>query len=80
MRQLQERGVRRIPTVDQRFDSRTMEAVDRVERDGVDDGVVVDEVTAGYMRESKGNDRSDDVEVIRFAQVVVNRCSDAADL
>lgn len=71
-RQLEEQGVRRLSTVGERFDPNTMEAVERVERDDVDEGVVVQEVSAGYVCDEGRGGRGDDVRVVRVAQVVVN--------
>ena len=57
-------GVRRIETQDRPFDPTHMEAVGAISRAGVDEGRVVEEITAGYSA-SDG--------VVRSAQVVVNR-------
>ena len=72
-RQLEEQGVRRLSTVGQRFDPSTMKALEHVERDDVDEGVVVQEVAAGYVFDESRRGRDDDVRVVRVAQVVVAR-------
>lgn len=72
-RQLEEQGVRRLPTVGEHFDPSTMKAVEHVERDDVAEGVVVQEVGAGYVYEEGRGRQGDSVKVVRVAQVVVNR-------
>lgn len=57
-------GARRVETKGRAFDAATMEAVEVTHRPDVADGLVVDEVSAGY---------ADEQGPLRFAKVAVNR-------
>jgi molecular chaperone GrpE len=57
-------NVRRINSINQAFDAQCMEAIEVVSDPAQPEGIVVKEITTGYL---------DDESVIRMAQVVVNR-------
>ena len=61
-------GVHGVPAVGLRFDARTMHAVETRRAADREDGVVVDELVSGFVR---------DGEVLRLAEVVVNRVQGA---
>ena len=61
-------GVHGVPAVGARFDARTMHAVETRRVADREDGVVVDELVSGFVR---------DGEVLRLAEVAVNRVQGA---
>ena len=61
-------GVHGVPAVGARFDARTMHAVETRRVADREDGVVVDELVSGFVR---------DGEVLRLAEVAVNRAQGA---
>jgi molecular chaperone GrpE len=67
-RVLSQAGVQVIPTVGRGFDAQTMRAVETRQVAGVADGVVMEEFLSGFVRGD---------EVLRPAEVVVNRRQDA---
>lgn len=50
---LEDAGVKRMETIGKRFDPFLHEAVEHVEVDDVEDGVIVEEVAKGYMFDDK---------------------------
>ena len=69
-RALDQLGVRVVPTVGHPFDARFMAAVGARQLDQVEDGLVVEELRGGFARGD---------EVVRPAEVVVNRLHKAED-
>ena len=66
-RALSQFGVDLVQTVGARFDARTMSAVEARRLEQVEDGVVVEEFLSGFRRGD---------EVLRPAEVAVNRCQE----
>ncbi len=61
---LKKAGISQIPTLGKPFDSSCMTAIEAVDREDVADGVVIEEISSGYIAENN---------VIRYAEVKVSR-------
>ncbi|MEM0204663.1 MAG: nucleotide exchange factor GrpE, partial [Nitrososphaerota archaeon] len=50
---LEDSGVKRMETIGKKFDPFLHEAIEHIEMDDVEDGVIIEEVTKGYMLDDK---------------------------